>query len=513
MIGYCEPCVSAPKADKREILLTLFTKHNPMPRRNLKILFFTMLISLTCYLRTTRNRYAPTIADAIGCVADYYIEPVERRSLYEGAMKGIVGGLDEHSGYVGPDHYKELQEELDQEFGGVGIQVGLDPNTNRLMVLSPIVDSPGFMSGLRAGDLILDIDDTSTEGMDLNASVTHMRGRPGTKVHLIIQPFGTTEQRDVFVERAIIQISSVLGDTRNPDGTWNFVLEDHPDIAYLRVVNFGEATGKELNATLKPLLGNVSGLILDLRGNPGGLLSAAVEVCDLFVDEGSIVSIRRRAGFGRPREKTASARDAVITEVYEATGGNTTVPTDLPIVVLIDKYSASASEIVAACLQDHGRAQIVGQRSWGKGTVQNVFELEGGRSALKLTTATYWRPSGTNIHRFSTDTDEDVWGVRPDDGYEIVLSDEEIIRRFRIRRERDFISEVRPVARNLPDTDDPGAEDATAETPSAETPDEQLETSGRDDTTNDERSLQDVQLERAVEYIKSRSAGAARIAA
>ena len=122
-----------------------------MPRRNLKILFLTVLVCFTCYLRATRNRYAPTIAEAIGCVADYYIEPVERRSLYEGAMKGIVGNLDEHSSYIGPDRYKELQEDLDQEFGGVGIEVGLDPDAKRLMVLSPIVDSPGFMAGLRAG--------------------------------------------------------------------------------------------------------------------------------------------------------------------------------------------------------------------------------------------------------------------------------------------------------------------------------------------------------------------------
>ncbi len=129
-----------------------------MPRRNLKILLLTLFVSLTCYLRATRNRYAPTIADAIGCVADYYIEPVERRRLYEGAMEGMVGNLDEYSSYIGPDHFKELQEELDQEFGGVGIEVGLAPDTERLMVLSPIVDSPGFLAGMRAGDLILEID-------------------------------------------------------------------------------------------------------------------------------------------------------------------------------------------------------------------------------------------------------------------------------------------------------------------------------------------------------------------
>lgn len=489
-----------------------------MPRRNLKILLLTVLVCFACYLRATRNRYAPTIANAIGCVADYYIEPVPRRSLYEGAMKGIVDNLDEYSGYIGPDHYKELLENLDQEFGGVGIEVGLDPDAKRLMVLSPIVDSPGFMAGLRAGDLILEIDGTSTDGMDLNGSVKLMRGQPGTKVHLVIQPFGTVEQRNVFVERAVIQISSVLGDTRNPDGTWNFVLEDHPDIGYLRVVNFGEATSTELAATLKPLLGNVSGLILDLRANPGGLLSAAVDVCDLFIDEGAIVSVRRRAGFARPGEKPASARDAVVSDIYEAASGNVIVPTDLPIAVLIDNYSASASEIVAACLQDYDRAQIVGQRSWGKGTVQNVFELEGGRSALKLTTATYWRPSGTNIHRFSTDTDEDTWGVRPGDGYEIVLSEEEIIRRFRARRERDFISEVRPAAEKLrdadkPDAADPDVEDPDVETPAVETPDEQVTINGLDDTTDDEHSFDDVQLERAVEYIKSQAAARAREAA
>ncbi len=162
-------------------------------------------------------------------------------------------------------------------------------------------------------------------------------------------------------------------------------------------------------------------------------------------------------------------------------------------------------------------AQIIGQRSWGKGTVQNVFELEGGRSALKLTTATYWRPSGTNIHRFSTDTDEDEWGVRPDDGYEVVLSDEEILRRFRTRRERDFISEVRPANdtpdTDTPDTDTPEAETQDGDTPEAETQDGETTTDDADNGTTEEQPQEDIQLKRAVEYIRSKTATTEREAA
>lgn len=184
-------------------------------------------------------------------------------------------------------------------------------------------------------------------------------------------------------------------------------MKDHPEIAYLRVSSFGEKTATEIRGAIEGLGEGVTGLILDVRGNAGGLLNAAVEVCDDFLEEGRIVTIKRRGG-------------EIDTE-FEAIPG-AIVPMGLPMVVLIDGDSASASEVVAACLQDHGRAKLVGVRSFGKGTVQNVLPLQGGRSALKLTTARYYRPNGQNIHRLDAAPDDDLWGVRPDEGFEVPMS-------------------------------------------------------------------------------------------
>jgi carboxyl-terminal processing protease len=187
----------------------------------------------------------------------------------------------------------------------------------------------------------------------------------------------------------------------------------------------------------------VDALILDLRGNPGGLLTAAVEICDMFIDRGTIVSTRGRG-------RTVKSK-------YEANPENTIVPKEMPVVVLTNGASASASEIVAACLQDHKRAVVVGARSFGKGTVQNVIRLEGGKSALKLTTASYWRPSGKNIHRGENATDDQDWGVRPNKGFEVKLDAEEVERLLRARRDRDILpvvdSDGQPPPREDPQLD------------------------------------------------------------
>jgi len=232
---------------------------------------------------------------------------------------------------------------------------------------------------------------------------------------------GDEEPFEVDVTRAIIPIESVLGDRRGEDGIWDFSLEEDPRITYVYMTAFGEHTADELTETLKDR--KVEALILDLRDNAGGLLPAAVDTCDLFVDDGVIVSTRERGGtMRRPPAKATS---------------KTIIDRDVPMVVLTNGFSASASEILAACLQDHGRAKIIGQRTWGKGTVQNVIEVEGGRAALKLTTANYWRPSGKNIHRGKDARDEDDWGVRPDEGFEVVLTDEEADQVRKQRQKRD----------------------------------------------------------------------------
>jgi len=223
--------------------------------------------------------------------------------------------------------------------------------------------------------------------------------------------------------RRVIRVDTVLGDTRNADGSWNFFLEGHTGVAYVRINSFGEQTGNELRRVLDRLAQKgMKGLVLDLRNDPGGLLGAAIDVCDLFVDSGVIVTTRRR--------------DGSIRQTFTASGGAKPYA-KLPIAVLINHQSASASEIVAACLQDHGVAVVVGERSYGKGTVQELIDLEPGEGILKLTTASYWRPSGQNIHRTKDAKEEDPWGVSPNPGYEVKVEGKDLtnLMLWRLRRD------------------------------------------------------------------------------
>ena len=397
-----------------------------MPLRNLILLCFALTFSLACYKKAVRNHYARWIGESIQIIQNEYVEEVEPQKLFEDAMQGMVSGLDQYSNFIVKSDYAQFQESLDQEFGGIGIVVEVSQKTKRLTVMSPVVNTPAYRAGLRAGDTIMEIDGNDTEGMTLKDSVGLMRGKPGTTIELKIRHAGEREIRTFEIARAIIPIDSVLGDTRREDNTdWNYFLEDHPDIGYIRLTTFGEMSTEELQAALRQYETHpVKALILDVRNNAGGLLSTAVELCDMFIAEGKIVSTRGRDGVDR--------------EAYYARGA-TVLPTDLPMAVLTNGFSASASEILAACLQDHDRAVVVGERSYGKGTVQNVITMEGGRSALKLTTASYWRPSGQNIHRFEDATEEDEWGVRPNKGLEVPLTDEEFADVLAARRQRDVV--------------------------------------------------------------------------
>jgi carboxyl-terminal processing protease len=220
----------------------------------------------------------------------------------------------------------------------------------------------------------------------------------------------------------------VLGDHRNADDAWNFWLDQERGIAYIRLTGFGRHTPADLRKALETLgKDNIKGLIIDLRNNPGGLLSAAIEIADLFIETGRIVST---AG----RSTAEQAWDAKKDGTYSG----------FPMAVLVNRYSASASEIVSACLQDHDRAVIIGERTWGKGSVQNIIELESGRSALKLTTAGYKRPSGRNIHKFEGAKDDEDWGVRPNSGWEVKVTDEVLRAILLARQQRDIIRKPQP---------------------------------------------------------------------
>jgi carboxyl-terminal processing protease len=399
-----------------------------MPTRNMVVIFLAMLASVICYRTSSRNRHVGTLGEAMNLVIDHYVDEVDERKLFEGAMEGMIDELDPYSKYTPPDELPRFQESIDQEFPGIGIVVEMDEQEKRLRVKAAIPRLPAFKAGLRKGDLILQIDDLDTLDKPLEECTKKIRGERGSKVKLVVRRTGWEEPREFAVERANIPIESVKGDRHDDAGNWIFTLPDEQRIGYIRLVSFGERTVEELEAALEkfgPGAKKIDGLILDLRANPGGLLTAGVGVCDAFLDKGQIVSTRGRNKI--EIESHVADRDLA-------------VPLSLPLVVLIDGYSASASEIVAACLQDHSRAAIVGQRTWGKGTVQKVYMLEGNRSALRLTFATYWRPNGKDIHKRREAKDTDDWGVRPDPGNEVILSKELAERLRETRLERDLLS-------------------------------------------------------------------------
>jgi len=297
--------------------------------------------------------------------------------------------------------------------------------------------------------VILEVDDKPTDGMTREKAVEILQGRPGTTVKLVVQHPGADKRETITIRRAIIDLPSVLADVRKPDDRWDFMFDKDKKIGYIRITSFIQSTTEDLKKALAELKEQgVKGLVLDLRDDPGGLLSTAVEVADLFVEDGVIVSTRGR----NLREKT-----------YEAEKEGTY--SDMPMAVLVNQHSASAAEILSACLQDHKRATIVGQRSYGKGSVQNILPLDNGESVLKLTVATYWRPSGKNIHRFKNAKESDEWGVSPDPGMEVKIDGSEYEALIKQRRDRDLISSAnKPRKSDAPPVreDNPARERPTA---------------------------------------------------
>jgi carboxyl-terminal processing protease len=355
----------------------------------------------------------------------------QKKKLVEDMINGGLERLDPYSAYYNESDFRELEKTTDGKFGGIGIQVNVDRATGYLQVTSPMFGTPAYDAGILAGDLVLKVDGKATDSMRYDDLIRSIQGDPGTQVTLTVVHEGTKEPVDITVTRAVIEIQSVLGDRRMPDNPaeWDWVIDKEYKIGYLRLATFSEHTAADLKKAFEKMTAaGVRGFVLDLRDNPGGLLTSAVEVSDLFIDKGKIVSIRNRKG----SEK-----------VYEAKSAGTMMlpPSAHPMAVLINKNSASASEIVAAALQDSGRAIIVGERSFGKGSVQNVIRLPERNPpvALKLTTASYWRPTGANIHRHADAKDTDEWGVKPDAGFAVSLTDAERLQYLRWRRARDIV--------------------------------------------------------------------------
>lgn len=311
-------------------------------------------------------------------IKENYVEEVKDKDLMTNAIRGMLSGLDPHSAYLDEEEFKELQVGTSGEFGGLGIEVGMDDGF--VKVVSPIDDTPAQRAGLQSGDLIIRLDETPVKGMSLNDAVKLMRGKPGTNIDLTIVREGKDKPFKVSIKRDIIQVKSVK--TR--------LLES--GYGYLRITSFQAKTTEALlegiDALKKENKGNLRGIILDLRNNPGGVLNAAVGVSDAFLDAGKIVYTEGRVADAK-MEYSANKGDSL---------------SGAPIVVLVNQGSASASEIVAGALQDHKRALIVGQKTFGKGSVQTVLPLDE-KTAVKLTTARYFTPSGRSIQ---------AEGIKPD---------------------------------------------------------------------------------------------------
>ncbi|MDJ0895386.1 MAG: S41 family peptidase [Alphaproteobacteria bacterium] len=329
-----------------------------------------------------------------------YVEEVTDEELVQSAIQGMLTSLDPHSSYLPPDNFADMQVQTRGEFGGLGIEVTME--NGFVKVVSPIDETPAFRAGVKAGDFITHLDDEPVLGLTLQEAVDRMRGKVNTDIKLTIRREDESEPIDITITRDVIRIQSVRAR----------LLED--DIAYLRVTTFNEQTDSGIESALKRYRkesnDGLVGVVLDLRNNPGGLLDEAVAVADQFLEQGEIVSTRGRHTDDAQRFNSRAG---------DVTGG-------LPVVVLINSGSASASEIVAGALQDHRRAILMGTRSFGKGSVQTIIPLPG-NSAMRLTTARYYTPSGRSIQ---------AKGIEPD--IEIKQAKVEVREESRRRREADL---------------------------------------------------------------------------
>ncbi len=361
-------------------------------------------------------------ADTLDQVERNYVKDISRRELMEAAIQGVLNKLDPYSNYISPDDIGRFKSTVESQFGGIGIQIGMEGG--QLKVISPLVGTPAYRAGLLAGDAIIEINGQSTSGISIDEAVKQLKGEAGSKVSLVIQHPGSIKKEPVSITREWVHIETVLGDHRKPNDQWDFMLDHDGKIGYVRITAFSRDTAADLKKALVELQQEgLRGLIVDLRFNPGGLLTSAIEVSDLFVADGKIVSTKGRNTVERTWE---AEKDGTFD--------------GFPMAVLVNHYSASASEIFSACMQDHKRAVVIGERTWGKGSVQNVIELEGGKSALKLTTASYYRPSGKNIHRFPDSKEGDEWGVMPDAGFELALNRAQTEQLIMNRRDRDIVA-------------------------------------------------------------------------
>lgn len=334
-----------------------------------------------------------TFANVLTLLQQHYVEKIDTNEVIIGAINGMLTSLDPHSSYMQPEDFKELQEETKGSFSGIGIEITIRDGI--LTVVSPIEETPAFKQGIEAGDQIIRINDKSTKDMGLMKAVKKLRGKKGTKVSITIHRPGGQALKNFTLTRDVIPLHSVKS------------MQLGPGLIYVRITNFQATTTRDVREVLNKASSEketIQGVVLDLRSNPGGLLDQAVKVSDIFLDKGVIVSTR-----GRDTEQD------MIFEAHSGSGNFT-----FPMVVLVNGGSASASEIVAGALQDHGRAIIIGTVTFGKGSVQTIIPMPNG-AGIRLTTARYYTPSGDSIQET---------GITPD----VVVPFQEVAKKTKIER-------------------------------------------------------------------------------
>jgi carboxyl-terminal processing protease len=391
-----------------------------MPRINIITIVASIALFLLCYTQLTPILTARNLGAVLEVIEQQGLHASDEKELFGIAVSAMAKSHDQHSGYIPPSTSDRYLGILDQQLSGIGISVKKDPATGDLIVQSSIIGQPhpAYDAGMRSGDQIIRVAGEPVNGKPLAEITRLIQGDEGTEVEIVIRHDDSKEELPLLVKRAKIKVDSVLGSYRNENTGWNYLLPNDPKIAYLQITDFGDLTASELTDALATMGRGtqIEGIIIDLRDNAGGYLSAAINVSDLFLASGNIVTTRGRGG--TLREKF----DADEEESWSET----------PLIILINGDTASASEIFAACMQDHQRATIVGSRSFGKGSVQQMIPLPDG-GLLKLTTSSYHRPSGKNIHRQASMPETDPWGVQPDTGGEIGLTKEQAIKKYATR--------------------------------------------------------------------------------
>lgn len=355
------------------------------------------------------------LAEAREYIHSRYVGEIEDHALIDAALRGMADALgDENTQYLSAEELSYFNEHVGGQFTGIGAEI--DIHENRLRIVAPLDNSPAWNSGVMPGDIVLEIDGNDTLGIDIYEAMRQLKGQAGTTVKIKVR-HRNGEINELTITRDTIHVASVRGYRRNLGNGYDYMIDPQNEIAYVRLTQFGESSLEELREKLAELKGQgMQALILDLRDNGGGLLDGAAGIADMFLTAGKTIVTTKGKG---PETQTLVATE------------NTLLP-DLPLVVLINGNSASASEIVAGAMLDNDRAMLVGSRSFGKGSVQQLLPLSGGSSAIKLTTAYWYMPSGKMIHRKA---DAQRWGVDPSPGGYVPVNDERTLQMLMKRRE------------------------------------------------------------------------------